>query len=60
MERDALRREWLRKQEEMKEEDIEITYSYWDGTGHRKVVTVSSRRPSLSSAVWGGVEPKSC
>ncbi|KDE05791.1 hypothetical protein MVLG_03882 [Microbotryum lychnidis-dioicae p1A1 Lamole] len=37
--RDELRREWLTKQETMKAEDIEITYSYWDGSGHRKVVT---------------------
>ncbi|SCV72650.1 BQ2448_4187 [Microbotryum intermedium] len=37
--RDELRREWLAKQETMKAEDIEITYSYWDGSGHRKVVT---------------------
>ena len=29
------------KQEEMKKEDIEITYSYWDGSGHRKSVMVS-------------------
>lgn len=36
--REELRQEWLRKQEEMKKEDVEITYSYWDGTGHRKTV----------------------
>jgi hypothetical protein len=40
-ERDALRKQWLTLQEETKNEDIEITYSYWDGSGHRKVVTVS-------------------
>ena len=40
-ERERLRVEWLAKQEEMKAEDIEITYSYWDGSGHRKSVTVS-------------------
>ncbi|KAI8998681.1 XAP5-domain-containing protein [Trametes punicea] len=38
-EREALRQEWLRKQEELKNEDVEITYSYWDGSGHRKSVT---------------------
>ncbi|KAH9946157.1 XAP5-domain-containing protein [Epithele typhae] len=37
-EREELRQEWLRKQEELKKEDIEITYSYWDGSGHRKSV----------------------
>lgn len=36
--RETLRQEWLRRQEEIKEEQIEITYSYWDGTGHRKTV----------------------
>lgn len=36
--REELRQEWLRKQDEMKQEDIEITYSYWDGSGHRKSV----------------------
>jgi len=37
--RDELRKEWLRKQEEMKAEEIEITYSYWDGSGHRNSIT---------------------
>ncbi|KAL6300158.1 XAP5-domain-containing protein [Sparassis latifolia] len=36
--REELRQEWLKKQEEMKQEDIEITYSFWDGSGHRKSV----------------------
>lgn len=39
--REELRQEWIRKQEEMKNEEIEITYSFWDGSGHRKSVTVS-------------------
>ncbi|ESK89854.1 hypothetical protein Moror_839 [Moniliophthora roreri MCA 2997] len=38
-ERERLRQVWLKKQEELKQEDIEITYSYWDGSGHRKTVT---------------------
>ncbi|KAF9246158.1 XAP5, circadian clock regulator-domain-containing protein [Melanogaster broomeanus] len=37
-ERERLRQEWLRNQEELKAEEIEITYSYWDGSGHRKSV----------------------
>ena len=41
-ERERLRLEWLTKQEQMKKEDIEVVYSYWDGSGHRKSVTVSS------------------
>ncbi|KAI9272516.1 FAM50A protein [Sporodiniella umbellata] len=39
IEREELRKEWLTKQENMKSEKIDITYSYWDGSGHRKVVT---------------------
>ncbi|KAJ7343276.1 XAP5, circadian clock regulator-domain-containing protein [Mycena albidolilacea] len=38
-ERERLRLEWLKKQEDIKNEEIEITYSYWDGSGHRKSVT---------------------
>jgi protein FAM50 len=41
-ERERLRLEWLTMQEQAKKEDIEITYSYWDGSGHRKTVTVSA------------------
>ncbi|KAA0197149.1 Protein FAM50 [Fasciolopsis buskii] len=36
--RDELRREWVEKQAAIKEEEISITYSYWDGSGHRKQV----------------------
>jgi hypothetical protein len=39
--REELRQQWLKRQEEMKKEEIEITYSYWDGSGHRKSVVVS-------------------
>jgi hypothetical protein len=41
--REELRQEWLKRQEEMKTEEIEITYSYWDGSGHRKSVVVGLR-----------------
>nr|CAD7400082.1 unnamed protein product [Timema cristinae] len=30
--------EWAGKQSSLKEEEIEITFSYWDGSGHRKTV----------------------
>ena len=40
-ERERLRQEWLRNQEQIKQEEIEIVYSYWDGSGHRKSVLVS-------------------
>ena len=36
--REELRLEWTRKQEAIKSEEIEITYSYWDGSGHRRVM----------------------
>lgn len=45
--REELRQEWLKRQEELKKEEIEITYSYWDGSGHRKSVSVRPRVSSL-------------
>uniref|UniRef100_A0A671UBF1 Family with sequence similarity 50 member A n=1 Tax=Sparus aurata TaxID=8175 RepID=A0A671UBF1_SPAAU len=38
--REELRQEWELKQEKIKSEEIEITFSYWDGSGHRKTVKV--------------------
>ncbi|KAI8823605.1 XAP5, circadian clock regulator-domain-containing protein [Fimicolochytrium jonesii] len=37
-EREKLKEEWLEQQEKTKKDKIIITYSYWDGTGHRKQV----------------------
>ncbi|KAM0749782.1 XAP5-domain-containing protein [Meredithblackwellia eburnea MCA 4105] len=37
--REQLRQKWIKMQEDTKKEEIEITYSYWDGNGHRKSVT---------------------
>jgi protein FAM50 len=67
--REQLRQEWLKRQEDMKKEEIEITYSYWDGSGHRKSVVVSrfilgrrvaqsvcsARRVMISRAFWKSV-----
>ncbi|XP_047316189.1 protein XAP5 CIRCADIAN TIMEKEEPER [Impatiens glandulifera] len=39
-ERERLRQQWLREQEQIKNEPLEITYSYWDGTGHRRIIQV--------------------
>ncbi|XP_042419285.1 protein XAP5 CIRCADIAN TIMEKEEPER [Zingiber officinale] len=39
-EREILRRQWLREQELIKNEPLQITYSYWDGAGHRRVIQV--------------------
>ncbi|KIM20468.1 hypothetical protein M408DRAFT_333795 [Serendipita vermifera MAFF 305830] len=38
--REQLRKQWLREQEELKAEEVEVVYSYWDGSGHRKAVRV--------------------
>lgn len=38
--REQLRQEWIKRQEETKKEEIEIVYSWWDGSGHRKAVKV--------------------
>lgn len=34
--REQLRQDWEEKQEKVKAEEINITYSYWDGSGHRR------------------------
>ncbi|GFS47681.1 protein FAM50 homolog [Trichonephila clavipes] len=36
--REELRQVWVQKQEKLKNEEIEITFSYWDGSGHRRSV----------------------
>ena len=37
-ERQRLKAEWIANQNEIKKEFLEITYSYWDGSGHRRSV----------------------
>lgn len=39
--RDVLAKEWVGEQEKIKAEMIEITYSYWDGSGHRRSIKLS-------------------
>lgn len=39
-ERERLRKQWQKEQERIKNEPLEITYSYWDGAGHRRVIQV--------------------
>jgi protein FAM50 len=36
--RENLKQEWLAEQERVKEEMLEVTYSYWDGSGHRRML----------------------
>lgn len=38
--REKLRQEWSEKQTKLKNEEIEITFSYWDGSGHRRAVVM--------------------
>ncbi|KNC85219.1 hypothetical protein SARC_02595 [Sphaeroforma arctica JP610] len=38
--REKLAKTWLEKQKKIQDEPISITYSYWDGGGHRRVVQV--------------------
>ena len=38
--RQKLKQEWLERQEAEKNEPLEVVYSYWDGAGHRRKITV--------------------
>ncbi|XP_066255778.1 protein FAM50 homolog [Euwallacea similis] len=38
--REELRQQWAEQQQKLKEEEIDITFSYWDGSGHRRTVRV--------------------
>eukprot|EP00096_Caligus_rogercresseyi_P013556 TRINITY_DN6196_c0_g1_i1.p1 TRINITY_DN6196_c0_g1~~TRINITY_DN6196_c0_g1_i1.p1 ORF type:complete len:362 (+),score=131.60 TRINITY_DN6196_c0_g1_i1:42-1127(+) len=38
--REELRQKWVEKQEALKDESINIVYSYWDGWGHRRSLTM--------------------
>jgi len=38
-ERKRLKQEWITQQEALKKQMLEIVYSYWDGSGHRRTVT---------------------
>ena len=39
-EREELRQDWLKRQEEIKLERITVDFAYWDGHGHRSDVEV--------------------
>lgn len=38
--REELRQQWTEQQKKLKEEEINVTFSYWDGSGHRRSVRV--------------------
>ncbi|PVU95601.1 hypothetical protein BB559_002677, partial [Furculomyces boomerangus] len=46
--REQYRQLWLEQQETLKNETVEITYSYWDGSGHRKK-TLCKKGDSIST-----------
>ncbi len=39
-EKNRLNREWQEEQQRVKKEQLEVTYSYWDGSGHRQTIVV--------------------
>ncbi|XP_069349581.1 protein FAM50B [Eulemur rufifrons] len=39
--REELRGQWEAKREKVKAEEVEITFSYWDGSGHRRTARMS-------------------
>ncbi len=39
--REKLEDDWISMQEKVKNEKIEVVYSYWDGTGHRRSVSIT-------------------
>ncbi|XP_012295700.1 protein FAM50B [Aotus nancymaae] len=38
--REELRQEWEAQREKVKDEEMEVTFSYWDGSGHRRTLRV--------------------
>lgn len=38
--REKLRKDWCESQEKLKNEEIEIVFSYWDGSGHRRTTRI--------------------
>mmetsp|Transcript_22056 Transcript_22056/g.55354 ORF Transcript_22056/g.55354 Transcript_22056/m.55354 type:complete len:282 (+) Transcript_22056:60-905(+) len=39
--REILKQQWLKEQEKIKQEKLDVTYSYWDGSGHRRTAVVT-------------------
>ncbi|XP_076302408.1 protein FAM50 homolog [Lasioglossum baleicum] len=50
--REELRQEWARKQNALKEEEIEITFSYWDGSGHRRSVIMKKFALLVGNSIY--------
>ncbi|CAF1150650.1 unnamed protein product [Rotaria sordida] len=41
--REKLRQEWVEKQQRLKNEEVDLVFSYWDGSGHRRSVRIKKR-----------------
>ncbi|XP_078343144.1 protein FAM50A-like isoform X2 [Oculina patagonica] len=54
-EREKIRQEWVEKQEKIKNEEVEITYSYWDGSGHRRTIKMKKGN-TISQFLQKGIE----
>ncbi|KAI5931259.1 Protein FAM50B [Manis javanica] len=54
--REELRREWEARREQVKREEMEVTFSYWDGSGHRRSLSMpkgSTVQQFLKKALQG-------
>jgi hypothetical protein len=47
-----LKKEWEIEQERVKKDKIEVTYSWWDGSGHRRVIVVPKGTPIGRFLEW--------
>jgi protein FAM50 len=64
--RAALAAEWRAKEEKMRKEKLKVTFSYWNGTGHRRTLVVDkgwtigafleAARKKMSKETWAAWE----
>lgn len=41
--REKLRQEWVEKQQKLKNEEVDLVHSYWDGSGHRRSIRIKKK-----------------
>jgi len=56
-EKQRLRQQWLAEQEQAQAQRLEVTYSFWDGSGHRKTLTLHK---GATIDVFLGLVQKQC
>lgn len=56
--REELRQEWAEQQQKLKEEEIDITFSYWDGSGHRRTVRMKKGKYCIKFQEFGLISLK--